>query len=75
MCMCVLVCVRLFTFNMCLNESLCKCAGGESARCSWFDCVLCDSYLSVDMTKSLILSVYVKMGGLRNECPGQEGLM
>lgn len=37
---------------MCVYES--------EARCSWFNCTLCDSYLSVDMTKSLVLSVYVE---------------
>lgn len=36
------------------------CVREKEARCSWFDCTLCDSYLSVDMTKSLILSVYVE---------------
>lgn len=36
------------------------CEREKEARCSWFDCTLCDSYLSVDMAKSLILSVYVE---------------
>lgn len=52
----VSVYVRLFMLNM--GVSMKACVRQKEARCSWFDCTLYDSYLSVDMTKSLILCVY-----------------